>query len=476
MPAIVKLNTEHTGYEIDLLATTVGLPQGFKLIDEKWTPNNAGFEIFTPEGRVQETIPLTCDKANFNASHDYLQHIIRAARQHSMNPFWVDYAWFYYSSEHEDPKRALITNAYLQPLILPGKSPLHTDRHVEANLIIERLPWWEAVDIRLAIWNDQQVNDNAPQTQITGRGTIPGRIKRLVISAPATQTEELAHFWIGIKERDAEDVEGGPGQVSFFRATWPVLLSDYALLGSPYATLPIGAGDTSITWRIDHNGGQFGRLFEYTLDARTALTIPPHKSHYIGRYLILADLTFDNADRTLVMRLSYGTKSLQADHIFNSPVEISPINTNTHWYEIGYVEIPAYSMRERNLEDIRFNMQLDAYILDDSPPPLTNVTIRNLVLMPANHISIRDAQVAGGLDPVIIRRHADDTIDTEGTLDIHTSNQFMITPTGGEVVIIFQRTVGQINVDRINIRAETIDRFDTWKNDPTIPVPFPATP
>lgn len=259
-------------------------------------------------------------------------------------------------------RRALVYDVYLDIKNEGNSSRVLNQAQVYGELVIVRGAAWESPDYEVITAAGQLTHGGTLDVSV--KGTLPGRIARLLIDNP-TQTTSV--IWMGIREE-------GLGTANFV----PFVECEDGTMGTDTAAAVVAAAS---------DGNVASCTFATVETMTTRLTVKlsdftgSNYEHMFGEYVVLLGYMMQDADSVVRVKISGGAV------VSSTPILAATTSTFVATTEIGRVRIPLQSVRgntsEVSFADIFFNV--DAEILDYSGSPGV-LQLDYICLIPAWHM------------------------------------------------------------------------------------------
>lgn len=316
-------------------------------------------------GIVEERYRVFCNgsRSVIMADKKRLEDIGRLAALWHGEPERQQSYWLEETAKDEGgARRALVYGMSLRMTNEGHNNRVLNQAQVYGELVIQRAAEWESPAYEV-ITATLDVRDLG-LLEITGKGTLPGRIARIKVE---DQTTQINHLWMGIREK-------GLGFSSFN----PFVECEDLTMGVDTASdvyVPASGGDVASC--------DFATTEEMSVRLEVKLsdfTASNHK-HMFGEYVVL--LGYLMQDSLSVIRMQITGDSV----VSTTPVLADVTGANVIVAELGRIRVPARSLRgnltDSDLVDIGF--YVEAEILDYSGSP-GKLSMDYIFLLPARHM------------------------------------------------------------------------------------------
>lgn len=339
-----------------------------------------GFSIQTADGLIWTTFDVfgrTTD-TSIRATQVALTKLRSDARQYINNPVYDDPVWFYWQSEGETAKRALVYDIVVEILPIGPITPLLGVSNIYFRVAVQHGIWENTTDAGFsASGNISAFGGEAVYNAIDG--TADGRIQHIGITS-ATATD-LSQFWIGLLPN-----RNGVANIV------PVWEAEDMTYDNP----------SEVTTTVDAtaSGGNYARL-DFSaqgddLQVRFATIMSNHvgnTSYYqqhIGRWLMLMRCRVSDSGTKVKVRTRAGWGP--ADQA--SSVASQILNAQTSWrlLEFGELQIPPAGDRDGILASASlgfYQIVVDVQRISGSG----NFDFDALCLIPSEHLITADTGV-----------------------------------------------------------------------------------
>lgn len=300
-----------------------------------------GLAIKSGRDKVWETINLisASSGSTIRTAQENIDKFIEQARRFEENPVKEDPVWWYWQSEGESVKRAVVFDGETELFSrAPFNTPLDPGNGSILRLALKRHQQWETDTTTGKGGTGLSALGGLTNLGVIG-GSSPARISNLELTTYVP--DALSRYWIGIK----------PNHISTLAYTSLWELED-GTLGAD-ATAPADAGASGgNTVRVSFAGtpGLAERVYMTPGDISGA-----NLDAFVGRFLVLLRCRVNDSLTEVAVQLRQGWKG-QIDQT-ETIVSTQYISGQTEWrlLEMGEIQIPVTGLRAPGVTGIPFD-------------------------------------------------------------------------------------------------------------------------
>jgi hypothetical protein len=361
-----------------------------------------GWETETNDDVIWEVIKLVSDAAdaNIRSTAETLDKLRQAAILYFDDPLREAPVWFYWQSEGESVKRALVQDIKTKIKSFTTITPLLGENMAVMEVAIKRSAFYESDSVSSKLTTGISCFGGTWSPAAT-RGSVPGRISSFSIESSVTLGANPADdYYIGIKDTR----KGAGGFVALWEAEDAGGRGDDCSLATDADASPGGGGNTKVTCDFATNSDLAYRV-AWVIDD----ILGGNFDDMIGKYLILARMKIAPVSTVVRVQLRHGWSYLTSNaegeiaaNIYMNGNEDSSL-VDWQFLPLGEIQIPGTGNRD---DYAVINNLIQYYGLSVYAERVSaggNWAIDCLVLMPTDHmIACKGAVVGddGGGNPV----------------------------------------------------------------------------